>query len=73
MLSVKETASKLGISASKVYSLVASREIVFYRIGGKILFSPEDVDTYLAGCRVGVQQNAPTLAPVRLKLKHVSL
>jgi len=40
---VKAAARQLGISVSKLYQLVASRQISHYRIGGKILFSQQDI------------------------------
>ena len=52
-ITVLEVAKILGISASKLYQLVAGRRIAHYRVGGKILFMGEDVTAYLATCRVG--------------------
>ena len=52
-LTVLEVSKILGISASKLYQLVAGRRIAHYRVGGKILFMGEDVTAYLATCRVG--------------------
>jgi excisionase family DNA binding protein len=73
MLSVKDAAKRLGISASKLYQLVAARSIAFYRVGGKILFSDEDVTSFLAGCHVAPASRAPVMAVARAKLKHLNL
>jgi len=71
-MTVAEAAKKIGISASKLYQLAAARAIAHYRVGGKILFSDADVDSYLASCRVGALVEAPTRrAPITLK--HLSL
>ena len=52
LLTVKEAAQRLGISRSKLYTMAASREIAHYKIGGKILFGEEQLQEFLAGCRV---------------------
>ena len=38
-MTVAKAAKKLGVSASKVYQLVALRRIAHYRIDGKIVFA----------------------------------
>ncbi len=50
MQSVRQAANELGISRSKIYELKG--EIGFYRIGGKILFAPEDVESFKQRCKV---------------------
>lgn len=72
-MTVPETAKKIGISSSKLYQLASARAISHYRIGGKIVFSDQDVDTYLASCRV--RAITPTLTAPRMhpKLKHLTL
>lgn len=67
MLTVKEAAQRLSISRSKLYQKVERREIAHYRIDGKILFSDEQVEEFLAGCRVEVGQVAPDF-----KFTHVA-
>jgi excisionase family DNA binding protein len=73
MLSVKDTAKRLGISASKLYALVAARTISFYRVGGKILFAEADIDAYLASCRVGAVAPVATAPRTQIRLKHLRL
>ena len=72
-MTVAEAARKIGVSASKLYQLVAARAIAHYKIGGKIVFSDADVDAFLTTCRIGVA--TPKAAPrcARLKLKHLNL
>jgi excisionase family DNA binding protein len=50
-MTVAETARRLGISASKLYQLVGARRISHHRVDGKILFTDEDIETFLADCR----------------------
>jgi excisionase family DNA binding protein len=75
MRSVKQAAEHLGVSASKIYQLVSAREISFYRVGGKILFSDEDLAAFLARCRVEISSHA-AITPIprtRLRLKHLKI
>jgi excisionase family DNA binding protein len=70
-MTVAETALRLGISASKLYQLVRARRISHHRIDGKILFSDEDIESFLAGCRV--EAVAPAPPQPRLHLKHLNV
>ena len=70
---VLQVSKILGISASKVYQLVAGRRIAHYRIGGKILFMAEDIAAYLATCRVGVVAPIASAPRAQIKLKHLRL
>ena len=72
-MTVAQAAEKIGISASKLYQLIAARAITHYRVGGKILFSQADVDAYLASCRVGAVAPVATAPRVQIKLKHLRL
>lgn len=73
-MNVRQAAQRIGISASKLYQLVARRAIAHYRIGGRIVFQDVDVDSYLASCRVGAVAPVATTAPsVPFRLKHLSL
>jgi excisionase family DNA binding protein len=72
MSTVKMVAGRLGISPSKLYQMVARREIPHYRIGGKILLSEEDVQEYLASCEVK-KAEASKAKPPPVKLRHVTI
>ena len=72
-MTVLEVSKILGISASKLYQLVAGRRIAHYRIGGKILFMAEDIAAYLATCRVGVVVPIASAPRAQIKLKHLRL
>jgi excisionase family DNA binding protein len=73
-MTVTQAAEKIGISPSKLYQLAGNRQIAHYRIGGKIIFSEQDVAAFLEACRVGtaapVMRKAP---PVRPVLRHLSV
>jgi excisionase family DNA binding protein len=54
LLTVKEVARRLRVSASLVYQLVDSGKLGCHRIGngrGAIRIRPEDVTSYLQACR----------------------
>lgn len=51
-LSVKETATKLGISHFTVRRWVAERKIAFFRVGKRIVFDARDINALLARSRV---------------------
>jgi excisionase family DNA binding protein len=72
-MTVKDAAQRIGISASKLYQLVAGRRIAFYRVGGKIIFAEADVEAYLAACRVGAVTPGITAPRPRVVLKHIKL
>ncbi len=72
-MTVAEAADKIGISASKLYQLVAARRIPHYRVGGKILFSEADIAAYLESCRVGAIAPVATASRAQIRLKHLRL
>ena len=72
-MTVREASRKIGISASKLYQLASSRKIGHYRIGGKIVFSDDDIAAFLNGCRVGVVATVSATPQPRLRLKHLNL
>jgi excisionase family DNA binding protein len=72
MYTVKETAERLGISPSKLYQLTSRKQIPHYRIGGKILFSDEDIQAYLSSCKVE-QAGASKPKPPPVKLRHLTI
>lgn len=52
-LNASEVAELLHIGRNAVYALAKSGELPSYRLGRKILFSLEDVESYAEGLRVG--------------------
>lgn len=72
-MTVNEAAKKIGISTSKLYQLVSTRQIAHYRVGGKIIFSDEDVIAYLESCHVGTAKWQAAVPTRNLQLKHVIL
>lgn len=51
-LTVVETAAYLNTSQRFVRRLVAERRIAFHRVGRHVRFAQEDLDRWLADCRV---------------------
>ena len=75
LLTVRQVAERLNVSASCVYQLVESGKIPNHRIGlgrGAIRVSEADLEEYLASCHREKMSEAPRRAP-RLKLKHLKL
>jgi excisionase family DNA binding protein len=52
LLSPREVGSLLGVALATVYRLVERRVIAFVRIGGRLRFTPTDVDAYIEAARV---------------------
>jgi len=75
LLTVADVADWLSISGSLVYQLVESGKLPIYRIGngrGAIRFRPEDIESYLFGCRTE-KVPARTNTAVRPRLKHIHI
>jgi excisionase family DNA binding protein len=79
MLTVKQAAQRLGVSASKLYGMVERREIAHYRLGrGKIFFSDEQIQAFLDDCLVpkedpGERTSKPSSPPRAGRLKNLTL
>ncbi len=74
MLKVTQVAEKLNVSESIVYALIDAGRLACDRIGvgrGTIRVSSEDLDIYLASCRVA-NGGEPRSAP-RPRLKHITI
>ncbi len=54
MVNFRSVAGQLGVSVPKVRILVRQREIPHYRIGRRVVFDSEEVQSWLAGRRVPV-------------------
>ena len=72
-MTVREAAKRIGISASKLYQLLAAKRISHYRIGGKIVLSEADVEHFLETCRVAAAAAETVVTRERPRLKHIKL
>lgn len=72
MFTIKQAAPRIGVSPSKVRQLVSLKLIAHFRVGGKILIAQDDIDAYLARCRVDVAE-APKPKPPPVTLQHIRL
>lgn len=75
LLTVQEAASRLGVSSSLVYGLIASRRLRFCRIGngrGRIRVPEDAIGEYLARCTFEPNREEPKLPPARMpRLRHL--
>lgn len=51
-MSMADVAERLGVTKRTAERLYAQRVITHYRIGGSVKFSRDDVEAYIASCRV---------------------
>ncbi len=49
-LTIKPAAEYLGVTVRFMKRLVSERRIAFYKMGGRILFSPDELDRYMQSC-----------------------
>ena len=76
LLTVKQVAERLTVSASCIYQLVETGRLSHHRIGvgrGAIRFSEQDIDDFLTDARHHAQQASSVITPPRRKLKHLKL
>ena len=76
MLTVKQVAERLNVSASCVYQLVETGRLSHHRIGvgrGAIRFSEQDVTDFLSESRSQSRNATGTARPFQRKLKHLKL
>lgn len=62
LLTAREVASRLAISARKVYELAASGQLASLRIGSAVRFDPSDIEAFKLSCRAAP---SPTPAPAK--------
>ncbi|MFM9959774.1 MAG: helix-turn-helix domain-containing protein [Planctomycetaceae bacterium] len=72
MLKVSDVASRLNISASKVYQLVEEGKLSHHRFDGAIRFSEEQIAAYLEETRQERRDDGKSI-PHRPHLKHIRL
>ncbi|MGA2378433.1 MAG: helix-turn-helix domain-containing protein [Spirochaetia bacterium] len=60
-LSIQQAAAFLGISTSEIYKQTSAKTIPFFKVGKRVLFSEEDLKSWLEAHRVsGEKQKAKT-------------
>jgi len=72
MLTVKQTAEKLGVSPTTVYGLCKQRKLRHVRVGlgrGAVRIDEKDLEDYLQGATVGPDRVQPS--PARERFKHL--
>ena len=52
MFSTAEVAEMFNVSKATMYRLIESRKITFYKIGGTLRFTEEDVNRFLEESRI---------------------
>jgi hypothetical protein len=82
MLTVKQAATRIGVSEALVYGWCSVGLLPHFRLGGRgkrggIRIAEPDLETFLQGCRVGQDEPqsvaAPTPVPKRISLRHLRL
>ena len=76
MLRVRDVATRLALSESKVYQLIRSGELPHYKLGGALRVSEEQLLDYLVASqkgRVEVTEVAPPPPTTRPRLRHIKL
>jgi excisionase family DNA binding protein len=51
-LTISDVAALLGLSTRTVSTLMRTGKLAHYKIGSHVRFTQEDVDNYIASCRV---------------------
>jgi excisionase family DNA binding protein len=80
MLTVKQAATRIGVSVSLVYLWVESRQLAHYRISatgkrGHIRIAETDLDAFLASMKCGQAKDAakPPARRRPIKLEHLQM
>lgn len=79
MLTVREVAEQLSVSATCVYQLISRGKLACHRIGvgrGAIRIAAEDLAAFIEGCRRGeksTQSISPPVTGNRKRFKHLGL
>jgi excisionase family DNA binding protein len=48
LFDVKQAAAYLSLSRARVYELVTEKQITAYKIGGKTVFKPSELDRFIS-------------------------
>lgn len=76
MLTVQQTAERLGVSRALVYSFIAARRLRHIRVGlkrGVIRIPDEALEEFQRGCVVETLEPAPKTPKPPVRLKHLNL
>jgi excisionase family DNA binding protein len=76
MLTVKQVAERLNVSAATVYNLVVGGKLACHKIGvrrGTVRVSESQLADYLAATEQKKQRGAKPQKPAPVKLKHLSV
>lgn len=76
MLTVQQTAKRLGVSRALVYSFIAARRLRHIRVGprrGVIRIPEEALEEFQRGCIAEASEPAPRTPKPRVRLKHLKL
>jgi excisionase family DNA binding protein len=71
MMTVKQLAKRLNISADKVYDLVGAGKIEHHKIGCAIRITGAQLAAYLESTRQPVREPAPCVSPRLVRSKHM--
>ncbi len=74
MLTVKQAAERLGISAALVYSLISGRKLRYCRVGngrGRLLIPEDALGEYLARCTFEPEEREPRAPSPTPRLRHL--
>ena len=70
LLSLREAAERLGLSAKTLRRLLDQREIPFYRVSKHRKVAQQDLDAYLSKCRIDARPRAEPRRGVHRE-KHI--
>lgn len=58
-MNAKQAAAILGVSPRTVLDLATRRQLAHHRVGRRVVFRREDLEAYLARCRVEARGTPP--------------
>jgi excisionase family DNA binding protein len=65
LLTVEQAADRLGTSVRFVRRLVAERRIAYVKVGRHVRLDPDDVEAFVAACRVEIRPSSVAALPRR--------
>lgn len=70
VLNVEEVALMIGVSKSRVYHLVSSRDIPYYKQGKKVLFKKSEIEEWLLRDRIPTNAEIDRKATTYVAINH---